>query len=577
MISIDIIRDVFKYKSQGYSNKTTAKLVGLSDSSVDRFVLKQKDSGLTFEQLSQLRDIELELIVWKRPLSNNFIQPNYEEVKKFLSLPGSYDSKKSLKPRVTLATAWKEKYLIPNLGENALSNGEVTYSKLPQNIMSFSTFRRGYRNYLKSHGIVEDNSDKYSTFAYLNDCGPAGQIMIDGVGDKLIWKDPNNEEHVSRVLVGVLVYSGYIFVLAVKDFTSVSWLKFIQAMFNHIGGCTYSIKSDNDAGLTTIAFSSRGVNGRVYHTKQHNEKVRLIEDYYDVEFILGKKHTPRAKAMVERAVLTVEQLMEKLSPSGTTPLALDLDDLNKQLAQLVNEYNAKPISGQQLSRLYYFNKEEKPYLKPLPNDKVNFESATKATVSIRGYIRYQYNDYYVGVERCSQNILCLINQDGKLELRDFKTLEIIVTYKLPTQQEPRIMRYKDPKFYSNDEKYMTRNLKDFLKLSEEFVVFSEQLKAVMRKIWEKVNTPNLDKTQESNQLLEFCSKYETYGSQLKEMLLKILSISKFSFIGLRDCCIETEKQILKQSAETLDFSKLNKNIRGANYYEDVLNSNKEGN
>ena len=84
--------------------------------------------------------------------------------------------------------------------------------------MSFSTFRRGYRNYLKSHGIVEDNSDKYSTFAYLNDCGPAGQIMIDGVGDKLIWKDPNNEEHVSRVLVGVLVYSGYIFVLAVKDF-----------------------------------------------------------------------------------------------------------------------------------------------------------------------------------------------------------------------------------------------------------------------------------------------------------------------------------------------------------------------
>lgn len=131
MISIDIIRDVFKYKSQGYSNKTTAKLVGLSDSSVDRFVLKQKDSGLTFEQLSQLRDIELELIVWKRPLSNNFIQPNYEEVKKILSLPGSYDSKKSLKPRVTLATAWKEKYLIPNLGENALSNGEVTYSKLP--------------------------------------------------------------------------------------------------------------------------------------------------------------------------------------------------------------------------------------------------------------------------------------------------------------------------------------------------------------------------------------------------------------------------------------------------------------
>ena len=46
--------------------------------------------------------------------------------------------------------------LIPNLGENALSNGEVTYSKLPQNIMSFSTFRRGYRNYLKSHGIVAD-------------------------------------------------------------------------------------------------------------------------------------------------------------------------------------------------------------------------------------------------------------------------------------------------------------------------------------------------------------------------------------------------------------------------------------
>ncbi len=522
-------------------------------------------------------DSELELIVRVKPNDKNFIQPNYEEIKKFLSLPGSYDSNKSSKPRVTLASAWKEKYLIPNLGESAFDSGEVTYSNLPQNIMSFSTFRRGYRNYLKSHGIVEDNSDKYSTFAYLNDCGPAGQIMIDGVGDKLIWKDPNNQEHVSRVLVGVMVYSGYIFALVVKDFTGISWLKFVQAMFNHIGGCTYSIKSDNDAGLTTNAFSSRGANGRVYHTKQHNEKVRLLEDYYGIEFILGKKHTPRAKAMVERAVLTTERLMEKLSPSGTMPLALDLDDLNKQLAQLVNEYNSKPITGQKLSRLFYFSNEEKPYLKPLPQRKVNFESATKTTVSIRGYIRYQYNDYYVGVERCSQNILCLINQDGKLELRDFKTLELIVTYKLPTLQEPRIMRYKDPKFYSKDEKYMTRNLKEFLKLSEEYVVFSEQLKAVMRKIWEKEQTPNLDKTQESNQLLAFCSKYELYSSQLKEMLLKILSISRFSFITLRDCCIETEKQILKQSSETLDFSKLNKNIRGADYYDNVLNSTKEAN
>lgn len=139
------------------------------------------------------------------------------------------------------------------------------------------------------------------------------------------------------------------------------------------------------------------------------------------------------------------------------------------------------------------------------------------------------------------------------------------------------MRYKDPKFYSNDEKYMTRNLKEFLKLSEEYVVFSEQLKAVMRKIWEKEQTPNLDKTQECNQLLAFCSKYELYSSQLKEMLLKILSISRFSFITLRDCCIETEKQILKQSSETLDFSKLNKNIRGADYYDNVLNSTKEAN
>ncbi len=54
MIPIDIIRDIFKYKSQGYSNRTTAKLLGLSATAVDRYVLRQKDSGLSLNELIEL-------------------------------------------------------------------------------------------------------------------------------------------------------------------------------------------------------------------------------------------------------------------------------------------------------------------------------------------------------------------------------------------------------------------------------------------------------------------------------------------------------------------------------------------
>lgn len=152
------------------------------------------------------------------------------------------------------------------------------------------------------------------------------------------------------------------------------------------------------------------------------------------EFELGTDlcpvRSPKWKGTNERANLTLQKHLFESQPKSSIPHVEDLTHLNRVLLQEVMKINSASRSHGQLSRLEIFKRYEEPCLKPLPLVRPTVKYMSYAFVRKNGYVTYQNNYYYAGIEHIGKTIIIENNMGKNINLRKDGNLKVIVSYEL---------------------------------------------------------------------------------------------------------------------------------------------------
>jgi len=110
---------------------------------------------------------------------------------------------------------------------------------------------------------------------------------------------------------------------------------------------------------------------------QFTEVCLQLSEYYSTTFSATRPYSPRDKAMVERAVnIIYNHIYEPLRNREFT----SLESLNTGIREQLLLLNNKPYRNTPYSHWYYFKKQERQYLKTLPNGPFSLKKVTQLTV-----------------------------------------------------------------------------------------------------------------------------------------------------------------------------------------------------
>ncbi len=230
--------------SEGASNRMVASMAGISPSTVFGYREEMARQGLAPADILAMDDDGLVRAFGDScRMDRALVEPDWDGVLEYLGQPLPHR-----KGRRSLRDAWFWRYVLPGIAdpvarERASLRGYIPRGELPAGLMSLSTFKRRAKEERARRcpgldkGLYDGRSEP---------CGPGEQAMIDASGDPLCWEDPSGAAHSARVLVGVLPYSGLLFMDAEPDTTTQSWIRFVIGMVRYFGGVPGSILSDNE-------------------------------------------------------------------------------------------------------------------------------------------------------------------------------------------------------------------------------------------------------------------------------------------------------------------------------------------
>lgn len=224
----------------------------------------------------------------------------------------------------------------------------------------------------------------YSAFAeqhkrVLRQTHAAGVAMlVDYAGPALVIIDRITGAEVPvRLFVAVLGYSNYTFACATPGETTADWLGAQVGALEAFGGVPQTLIPDNPKALVTRACR---------YEPQLNPAYQDFAQHYGIAVLPARVRKPRDKAKAETAVQIVERfVMLKLLEQRF----FSLGELNRAIALLIAELNARPFQKLEGTRNSWFA-EEKALLKPLPEKRYEYAQWKQAKVHF---------DYHVEVDR----------------------------------------------------------------------------------------------------------------------------------------------------------------------------------
>ena len=232
----------------------------------------------------------------------------------------------------------------------------------------------------------------------------------------------------------------------------------------------------------------------------------------------------------------------------------------------MQEYNRKIVSALGCSRQDIFNREERPYLKPLPPQRLLDRKPVKtAIVDQRGYTAYQHDFYFVGADKSGTSVCCR-ETAGELEILDFKPLRPLASYPLPKTQSVSARRFKHRSQFSPEELYVTRTLSDFKRLAAQLPLFKELLVHIFEAVFSG-QLPDMDKTSVCNYVLKLCTDYELFAPSIKEGLQTIIAKGCYENNFMRDVVAKAINKGPEQAEREAEEFIRSSAVRGADYYK----------
>lgn len=214
---------------------------------------------------------------------------------------------------------------------------------------------------------------------------PAGdQMYIDFAGDKLeVIDSSTGEVRPVGVFVAILPCSHYTYCEAVWSQKREDLIGACENALHYYGGAPMAIVPDNLKSAVTRSDRNEPV---------INDEFAAFAEHYGCAVFPARVRHPKDKALVENAV----KLMYRSVYVAVEGLVFhDLESLNRAIAQALEEFNHRRMSGRKESRADLFGDIEQECLRPLPAVRYQMKERRAVTVMRNSYVTLNKHHYSV--------------------------------------------------------------------------------------------------------------------------------------------------------------------------------------
>jgi transposase len=509
-IEIMDLKNLFRLKNNGHSNRRVAKELGIGRNTVNSYVSFFKAHKLDFNELLSLSDKDLEALF---SVTSEVDKQRYEE----LSKQFDYFAQELKKVGCTKEALWK--------------NYRVSH---PDGYM-LSQFNHHLNNWLnRVNGSVKLEHKV------------GEKLYIDFTGKKLSYHDKNTGERINvEVFVAILPSSQYTFVYAVKSQCTEDLVEALNACLQYIGGVPQAIVPDN---LKAAVIKSHKFAPKL------NPTLRDFANHYGCVINPTRVYSPQDKALVENAVhLSYQRIFYPLQKMTF----FSREELNSAIQDLLVSYNDQLFSKRDTTRRQEFLTLEKSHLAEMPSSKYELRYYKQLTVQKMGHVYLSEDKHYYSVPyRLIGKKVSLMYSSDMVEV--FSQKERVALHK----------RDYKPGVYSTHKEHLSSNAKAYSEWSLPYF----QTKAIkighfthqyITELIEQKPYPELGYKQ-SQGILMLCKQYST--QRLEQACKRALETAKRSYHIIENIlknrmdeeCLEDENK-----APVL----INPNVRGADYFK----------
>jgi hypothetical protein len=349
----------------------------MSKRTVHTYKKSAQSTGQSFLELSRLNDEQLFALL--QPPSS---VPVVDTRKIALDVQMKDYLSELQRPYVTIQNLWEE-YIMENQGG-----------------YQYTQFKKHLLDYKKSH-----------EYSYHNVYAPGYELQIDFAGDKIYLTNRRTFEKVSVVLLCCLLpYSGLAFAIALMSAAMEHLFYGLSKALDYFGGVPETVKADN-------------MRQWVKKTSRYEPTFTQATEEWCLHYNIHPEVTRVGRARDKGAI---EGLVNKLYQFVYARLRDDtfdsLDLLNNRIYELIDEFNSRATLKRGVSRFDIFNQEEKPLLKPLPQEHYRFRYRKDFTVSSTYHVSVggEIHSYSIPYE--------YVSQEARV-VWDVETVEIYVSNK----------------------------------------------------------------------------------------------------------------------------------------------------
>jgi transposase len=342
-------REIIRLKSLNHSNSNVAVSVGSSRNTVAEVWRRADEHEIEWPIPDNLTNRDLQRILYpERKIPENRKLPDFE-----------YIHNELVKPGVTLSLLWAE-YCADCEAEKVIPYQSTQFNE------KYHAFAASKKATLRIHHK------------------PGEKLEVDWAGKTLyVTNNITGELMKAYLFVATLPCSLYSYAEVFPDVKSNHWIEAHIHAYSYFGGVTRILIPDNlKTGVIKNTHADLILN-RSYHE---------MAEFYGTAIIPARPKSPKDKPSVEGTVGIVSTwiiaaLRDRKFFSYT--------ELNEAIRDKLKEFNEKPFQKKTGSRLLAFEKEEKPFLMPLPTSQ--YETAVWSDATIQ-------TDYLITVGNCKYSV-----------------------------------------------------------------------------------------------------------------------------------------------------------------------------
>lgn len=351
-ITMQKLRQVLRFYSQGKGTKTISSIVGISRNTVKKYLQIFHTLHMDFEDVVGLEDSRL------------------GELFSLTPKPVVHD------PRYTVLESLLPSYC-KRLRHKGMSRRKLYKEYITEHPDGYSlaSFDRFIQRHIGMSNPVMHLEHK-----------AGDKLFIDFAGDKLSIVDADSGEILPvEVFVAIFPCSQLTYVEAVMSQGKEDLITACENSLHYMGGTPLAIVPDNLKAAVTR--SSR-------YEATLNDDFASFAEHYGCAVMPARAYKPRDKALVEGAV---KLIYSSIYPHLEGRVFHDLPTLNAAIRVALEIHNNTPFVGRNYSRREQFEEIERPTLGKLNPIRYELRKSTVLTVMKNGHVRLSQDAHYYSV------------------------------------------------------------------------------------------------------------------------------------------------------------------------------------